>query len=207
MSAMLKLITTFVLLALPNAVVFATLRGNQGHTDQSHDQGLVAVHLPIENPKNHDDPVTFFENLLPPRLRRLGVHPQNPLQCMGDTLVAGDKLVIGQAVCFDGYEFGLADNGKVTFFDHWNYHPEVVIWQEPTAKGSYLYLDPNGGGLVLHNDQDEAVWQVGTTTTSGNSAVNVLEVTENGTVVLSSHDKGDQKIHWSMSLDGAITVA
>jgi hypothetical protein len=156
--------------------------------------------------QDKDDPVSFFESLLPPRFRKLGTS-FNPLQCVGDSLLAGDKLVIGQAVCFAGYEFGVADNGKVTFFDHWNHHPEVVVWQEPMAKGSYLYLDPNGCGLVLYNDEDEAVWQIGTTTTSDTSAVSVLEVTENGTVKLSFHDNGDQKIHWSLSLDGAITVA
>jgi hypothetical protein len=73
-----------------------------------------ALHQPHE-PTVAVSPVASFENDLPPRLRRLALRP-NPLQCMGDTMVAGDKLVIGQAVCFDGYEFGLADNGKVTFF-------------------------------------------------------------------------------------------
>jgi hypothetical protein len=33
----------------------------------------------------------------------------------GDMLMAGNKLLIGQSVCFSGYEFGLADNCKVTF--------------------------------------------------------------------------------------------
>jgi hypothetical protein len=201
---MLKLLATFVLLALPNAFGTATLRGNQGHT-QSNEQGQGAV--PNENTISHEDPVAFFESLLPPRLRRLGLNTLNPLQCVDETLMAGEKLLIGHAVCFNGYEFGLADNGMVTFFDHWNHHPEVVVWQEPTAKGSYLLLEPNVGGLTLYNHQDEAVWQIGTSISSDSSAINVLEVTENGTVELSSHDKDDQKIHWSMNLDGAITVA
>jgi hypothetical protein len=154
------------------------------------------------------DPVSFFESLLPPRFRKLGAS-LNPLQCVGDTLVAGDKLVIGQAVCFEGYEFGLADNGKVTFFDHWNHHPEVVVWQEPMTKGSYLLLDPNGGGLMLFDDQDDVVWQIGTTTTSNtpitteNDAMDILKVTENGVVELS----GNGTIHWAINVNGIVTVA
>jgi hypothetical protein len=185
--------------------VLANLRvpkDNQALLQPDEPQAVV----PNENPESQEDPVSFFESILPPRLRRMGL-TQNPLQCVGNMLAAGDKLLIGQAACFNGYEFGLADNGKVTFFDHWNHHPEVVVWQEPTAKGSYLYLDPNGGGLTLYNNQDEAVWQIGTTTTSGSSAVNILEVTENGTVELSSHGNGGQKVHWSMNLDGEVTVA
>jgi hypothetical protein len=165
----------------------------------------------VQNPQSKQDnadPVSFFESLLPPRFRKLGAN-LNPLQCVGDTMVAGDKLVIGQAVCFDGYEFGLADNGKVTFFDHWNHHPEVVIWQEPATKGSYLYLDHNGGGLALYNEQDKVVWQIGTATASAtsstteNDAMNVLKVTENGTVELLSRNGS---IHWAINVNGIATA-
>jgi catechol-2,3-dioxygenase len=84
-----------------------------------------------------------------------------------------------------------------------------VVWQEPTAKGSYLLLDPNGGGLALYNDQDKVMWQIGaatasaTSTTTENDAMNVLKVTENGTVELLSRNGS---IHWAIKVNGIATA-
>jgi hypothetical protein len=192
---MFKLLAVAILAVIHVSMPFSLVSAQSGKSPSDPPPDVV------KNPqskRDKDDPVSFFESLLPPRFRKLGTN-LNPLQCVGDTLVEGDKLVIGQAVCFNGYEFGLADNGKVTFFDHWNHHPEVVIWQEPTTKGSYLFLKPNGGGLVLCNDQDEVVWQIATE----NDGMNVLKVTEDGTVELSENGN----IRWSINVNGFATVA
>jgi hypothetical protein len=162
---------------------------------------FVAAANPIrKNPPSDtvpdDDPVSLFERLLPPRFRRKLGLTSNPLSCQGDTLAPGHKLAKGQAACWQGYEFGLADNGKITFFDHWNHHPEVVIWQEPDVKGSYLYMDWKGF-LILFDDKGNAVWEIG-----GGTGPVTMTVTEGGVVELSD---GEDFVHWRLNLKGEIS--
>lgn len=188
----MKIFSTLLLLAAANLTFVAANANPESKPVQDADLGK-----PVPDPEN--DPASLFESLLPPRLRRgrqLGL-ASNPLSCQGDSLAPGQKLAKGQAACWQGYEFGLADNGKVTFFDHWNHHPEVVIWQEPSdVKGSYLYMDWKGF-LILFDDKDNAVWKIG-----GGMGPVTMTVTELGVIELSD---GEDFVHWRINLDGEIS--
>ena len=126
----------------------------------------------------------------------------------------GDYLTKGQGICKGtpkytnniesstqgAYEFGLDENGCLTFYDHLNQDPEVVVWQNKDMCGDVLRLEDDGR-LVLYGEDGNPV----------GPGLGVCDEDIKGTVQFeakmddSMELRAGSKTLWSIALDGVPT--
>ena len=148
--------------------------------------------------------------------RQLGVDLSNPLDCVTEKLVYGDRLYPGEAVCFvdataGAIEFGLDDEGHPIFWDHHNHDPEVLIWTNKVVQGEYLELQDDALVLFEH-EFGRAVWGVGNCGV-GRGQENPREdatdpayqmsISDQGVVSLGQQDSLESPL-WTLNLEGTV---